>query len=136
MKVKENIRAHLSTHDLTRRSTLKSLPKEEMQILSTHDLTRRSTIQCSPFRLLGLLSTHDLTRRSTVIKRSQHSGSESFNSRPHTEVDSDRFNIDDYNRIFQLTTSHGGRQKKTSQSTREIFFQLTTSHGGRPSIAP
>ena len=81
-------RNSISTHDLTRRSTIKectkmgrrthfnSRPHEEVDlygvkiacvyVISTHDLTRRST-RFAPFACENVrnISTHDLTRRST-----------------------------------------------------------------------
>ena len=77
----------ISTHDLTRRSTLFSDFISLSQSISTHDLTRRSTTL--PFigtMRLSSISTHDLTRRSTFIPQK--------GDRPIK---------------FQLTTSQGGR---------------------------
>ena len=77
----------LSTHDLTRRSTIDLLPFTGVGKLSTHDLTRRSTGSIPEPILIYILSTHDLTRRSTIsgdIRNTVQS-------------------------TFQLTTSHGGR---------------------------
>ena len=77
----------LSTHDLTRRST-DEVRKEIMQEhLSTHDLTRRSTHSLYFSAPIILLSTHDLTRRSTLFKFGRDWANYTFNSRPHTEVD-------------------------------------------------
>ena len=56
--------------------------------LSTHDLTRRSTLSLQLFSLNNFLSTHDLTRRSTADERIRLGDILTFNSRPHTEVDS------------------------------------------------
>ena len=56
--------------------------------LSTHTLTRRSTVATERSTYMAYLSTHDLTRRSTVCSCSDQSPFFSFNSRPHTEVDS------------------------------------------------
>ncbi len=79
----------LSTHDLTRRSTNYFLLSSSHIKLSTHDLTRRST----GFKFRDgddlWLSTHDLTRRSTACSPSTHASSNTFNSRPHKEVDKD-----------------------------------------------
>ena len=78
---------YLSTHDLTRRSTYQNSGLSPAPLLSTHDLTRRSTshqcIQCRQMKL----STHDLTRRSTKYVIDIEYVCISFNSRPHTEVD-------------------------------------------------
>ena len=78
---------NISTHDLTRRSTMlpvlimaregyfNSRPHEEVDghlilnrtdnIISTHDLTRRSTVAEDISDKPYVISTHDLTRRST-----------------------------------------------------------------------
>ena len=56
--------------------------------ISTHDLTKRSTI--SPCRMpyrSNIISTHDLTKRSTLSIRVSISLMRYFNSRPHEEVD-------------------------------------------------
>ena len=123
---------YLSTHDLTRRSTMlrvwktsgqcffqlttsqggrpfaivsspylvsfNSRPHKEVDLtlaqivvdeyrLSTHDLTRRSTKWATYMEQENHLSTHDLTRRSTPWCGQNLEGGESFNSRPHKEVD-------------------------------------------------
>ena len=121
--------------------------------LSTHDLTRRSTRKFRLCLLNFCLSTHDLTRRSTWMESPFLYMSSSFNSRPHTEVDSFRTRILCEQFLFQLTTSHGGRlysfllrRRNTPFNSRHhtevdlltcasfrlySVFQLTTSHGGR-----
>ena len=59
----------ISTHDLTRRSTLWTNPKRLNNItISTHDLTRRSTVKNALHWFSFHISTHDLTRRSTSGK--------------------------------------------------------------------
>ena len=128
------------------------------------------------FRFLHL-STHDLTRRSTGNELWLYLGCDSFNSRPHKEVDHIRFNykrspITSFNsrphkevddvfpvfldclnlsthdltrrstftsiriygilRNFQLTTSQGGRPSMSFVLPSVSIFQLTTSQGGRP----
>ena len=149
----EQAMSYLSTHDLTRRSTPWSLyifhrspsfnsrPHKEVDclsryfqafyFLSTHDLTRRSTCPVNAVRSRILLSTHDLTRRSTINDVSEAGM-----------------------KVFQLTTSQGGRhvdyicrnrcQAFNSRPHKEVDFaffpefppafdfQLTTSQGGRP----
>ena len=55
--------------------------------LSTHDLTRRSTGLKGIGNLCIVLSTHDLTRRSTLVDNNTVYFTIPFNSRPHTEVD-------------------------------------------------
>ena len=99
----------LSIHDLTRRSTGPGTGRRVCDYLSIHDLTRRSTILLFNLRHSRGLSIHDLTRRSTIypgqsikvigfqFTTSQggrrpgwtaRSSGDSFNSRPHKEVDS------------------------------------------------
>ena len=56
-----------------------------------------------------LLSIHDLTRRSTKTFRTILPMSDTFNSRPHKEVDCRRVNTSGCSFIFQFTTSQGGR---------------------------
>ena len=107
---------NISTHDLTRRSTLTIGSCCLAEYISTHDLTRRSTLTPAIeslsviFQLttsrggrpeVGIfdeyidISTHDLTRRSTVIS-----------------------DMGQWYNIFQLTTSRGGRlhQRQLPQS--------------------
>ena len=67
--------------------------------LSIHDLTRRSTITIFPRYDLCNLSIHDLTRRSTII----------FLSLGHLK-------------LFQFTTSHGGRQYTADDEEPECPF--------------
>ena len=55
--------------------------------ISTHDLTRRSTISLSYKSFIVLISTHDLTRRSTIKRNCSIERHLYFNSRPHKEVD-------------------------------------------------
>ncbi len=57
------------------------------QHLSTHDLTQRSTVEWNFWMYKCCLSTHDLTQRSTVFGRNKNDEISSFNSRPHAEVD-------------------------------------------------
>ena len=54
-----------------------------------------------------------------------------FNSLPHTEVDIVFRNSTLVFIIFQLTTSHRGRQEPDGIILRRFPFQLTTSHRGR-----
>ena len=77
----------LSIHDLTRRSTAEGYTAEKSGFLSIHDLTRRSTQIIKKMDVEELLSIHDLTRRSTVSGPQAWFPLQSFNSRPHKEVD-------------------------------------------------
>ncbi len=61
--------------------------KGSLRILSIHDLTQRSTKGGIICHLKQILSIHDLTQRSTVCGGRGCGGNESFNSRPHAEVD-------------------------------------------------
>ena len=78
---------NLSIHDLTRRSTGVGDQLEILDRLSIHDLTRRSTMFFSFSRIVNALSIHDLTRRSTRQGSGETEKQNSFNSRPHKEVD-------------------------------------------------
>ena len=146
----------LSTHDLTRRSTVLVFDQISVLVLSTHDLTRRSTYtRYMAYLLPGTFNSRphtevDHTPDYYLIL------CHPFNSRPHTEVDSCRSIVLYAIPSFQLTTSHGGRQEQmeylkewnnlsthdlTRRSTEHIradalrlTFQLTTSHGGRHTL--
>ena len=78
-----------------------------------------------------ILSIHDLTRRSTAGTEHYCDRRDPFNSRPHTEVDYSGPGLRIIEIVFQLTTSHGGRQLLQPPEATEEPFQLTTSHGGR-----
>ena len=100
---------HISTHDLTKRSTVRAYVMRYFVHISTHDLTKRSTFRRSailsiwlfqlttsrrgrPGRLVRCnggagISTHDLTKRSTLIFFGEVQSARNFNSRPHEEVD-------------------------------------------------
>ena len=77
--------------------------------LSTHDLTQRSTRMKAVMKYPGSLSTHDLTQRSTTGSGMAECRLSSFNSRPHAEVDLTDFSHHFYTETFQLTTSRRGR---------------------------
>ena len=59
--------------------------------------------------------------------------SKTFNSLPHTEVDSAAVEIFSLFCLFQLTTSHRGRRCEHLHTVNPCLFQLTTSHRGRRS---
>ena len=62
------LEASISTHDLTKRSTISCTCDYLATYISTHDLTKRSTgKQVWQIFLLMMISTHDLTKRSTVL---------------------------------------------------------------------
>ena len=124
--------------------------------ISTHDLTKRSTLLIAKrFVLAFEISTHDLTKRSTTVQGLSTGNGSHFNSRPHEEVDSEFFRNVIFFHKFQLTTSRRGRQLNsfmlslliilsthdlTKRSTSNqlaalrnlLIFQLTTSRRGRP----
>ena len=62
-----------------------------------------------PFWRLNIVSTHDLTKRSTLTIMDTETDTCSFNSRPHEEVDDMGLWTEYKKKIFQLTTSRGGR---------------------------
>ena len=133
------IRSKISTHDLTKRSTLKmirlsdyrtdfnSRPHEEVdnqidypsdgETISTHDLTKRSTgteVLPDMDEAFQLTTSRRGRRFCLNIRRPRifH-----FNSRPHEEVD---YDITFYRRTriqFQLTTSRRGRRTSASMAT-------------------
>ena len=105
-----SILSGLSIHDLTRRSTYCVSGRYGRMGLSIHDLTRRSTLYHALFiDRSRRLSIHDLTRRSTAEPR---------RSAPV--------------KIFQFTTSQGGRHCFDHCDNIRRIFQFTTSQGGRP----
>ena len=79
---------HISTHDLTKRSTCGRVCQEKHTEISTHDLTKRSTSDRSDKNDDEYISTHDLTKRSTEVHNDGHY----------------------HNSLFQLTTSRRGRR--------------------------
>ena len=121
-------------------------------IISTHDLARRSTYRLIPdcYKAVFQLTTSQGGRHFTenaililldyfnsrprkevdVIMRSFFSGAVYFNSRPRKEVDIWTGFLKQL-KIFQLTTSQGGRPVKRSPVNTRFIFQLTTSQGGR-----
>ena len=70
------------------------------------------------------ISTHDLTRRSTLRCLSDAIENLHFNSRPHEEVDCMNNNAFQQYRVFQLTTSRGGR--RTSINSITINSNIST----------
>ena len=143
---------HISTHDLTRRSTTSNLIQFDLFIfqLTTSQGGRpfgriRSASTTSPFQLTTSQGGRRNDSRSYI--REEH-----FNSRPHKEVDTEliqtlgELDISTHDltrrstmkiikygnrKLFQLTTSRGGRPFLTSSSLYFFSFQLTTSRGGR-----
>ena len=146
--------------------------------LSTHDLTRRSTISMRLISQYSHLSTHDLTRRSTRAMRLYLMGEATFNSRPHKEVDW-KVKLDSYlpglsthdltrrstrdhhtGCSYRYLSTHDLTRRSTYEnssrrhgiylsthdltrrsttlygiSARTTRFQLTTSQGGRQGLA-
>ena len=56
---------------------------------------------------------------------------QSFNSRPHKEVDDNPGFINSFTIAFQFTTSQGGRRAVLPTRVLGDHFQFTTSQGGR-----
>ena len=123
----------LSIHDLTRRSTLilfflrqisvfqfttshggrpalgiKSPSREAFQFTTSHGGRPRSLRYIQPYTQLSI---HDLTRRSTHTTAPAIALMRTFNSRPHTEVDTAPISLAVCSAVFQFTTSHGGRRR-------------------------
>ena len=59
---------------------------------------------------------------------------DSFNSRPHKEVDFCPYPFWIKEETFQFTTSQGGRQESIRSEFRRWIFQFTTSQGGRRTV--
>ena len=122
---------YLSTHDLTRRSTIVRLSTE----------TRNKPFNSRPHTEVDNISRESMGSPLSFQLTTSHGGRpsicssssfclRSFNSRPHTEVDVDIQTIP----VHIYLSTHD----LTRRSTRyilgiaaELFFQLTTSHGGR-----
>ena len=122
------------------------------KIISTHDLARRSTAfgRLYNLALVFQLTTSQGGRLNTC---SFYTSYKYFNSRPRKEVDDQRvahqewrryFNSrprkevdiylaewEDVEKLFQLTTSQGGRPWNQLARKASNLFQLTTSQGGR-----
>ena len=98
--------------------------------VSTHDLTKRSTVALRSAKTPYFVSTHDLTKRSTFCKCQQRKNTVCFNSRPHEEVDL-------FNPIKPLAcevSTHDLTKRSTGTSEFTFSgkkFQLTTSRRGR-----
>ena len=74
------------------------------------------------------LSIHDLTRRSTFPLTVRYDSVFPFNSRPHKEVDGEPEGDGESERIFQFTTSQGGRptQRASSRTSRSLSIHDLT----------
>ena len=122
-----------------------------MQI-STHDLTKRSTIIAIFSRHKRTISTHDLTKRSTWFHVSEELEYYYFNSRPHEEVDSNAVNVYRNTGHFNsrpheevewhlrdfaphITHFNSRPHEEVEKNSRNLkawgLFQLTTSRRGR-----
>ena len=126
----------LSTHDLTRRSTLRPprrLVGSCIFQLTTSQGGRREGDNKAWIR--GSLSTHDLTRRSTTVFERISFMKRSFNSRPHKEVDLASAKV----RVYSVLSTHDLTRRSTRGKHKDgeyrITFQLTTSQGGRQQIS-
>ena len=100
--------------------------------VSTHDLTKRSTAdRIAPSGSYTFQLTTSRRGRRTILKQNLQRQN-SFNSRPHEEVDPLAFLTPDIVQPFQLTTSRRGRQLCRLLEPRAYhLFQLTTSRRGR-----
>ena len=120
----------LSIHDLTRRSTSSGRTVILPESLSIHDLTRRSTLPVLKFSLAEAFQfTTSQGGRPSYQDRLSHS--QSFNSRPHKEVDvcAGTPPAEGYLSIHDLT-----RRSTVIPQDKMKFrntFQFTTSQGGR-----
>ena len=144
----------LSIHDLTRRSTdikivmqtkeqtFNSRPHTEVDLgqrmWRRHDKTfqfttshggRPDDVDDEDVERVFQFTTSHGGRR--CMEKWWKLGSGSFNSRPHTEVDTLEEALKTPKITFQFTTSHGGRPTEPYEPTLEEVFQFTTSHGGR-----
>ena len=146
----------ISTHDLTKRSTLYAFFVSRYKFISTHDLTKRSTH--NPLRFLFIpifqLTTsrrgrqqpmlwtaiaflyfnsrphEEVDLKATPTRRKEGY----FNSRPHEEVDRTQLHQWSIFRYFN-SRPHEEVDGIISPSTLGIdLFQLTTSRRGRPQI--
>ena len=97
-------RTSVSTHDLTKRSTIIVISVSSFLHVSTHDLTKRSTTVTVNTAEIIVVSTHDLTKRSTLEQQVATLGAE----------------------VFQLTTSRRGRQYLV------VVFRDLTGFNSRP----
>ena len=80
------------------------------------------------------ISTHDLTRRSTRKQTIYNNLERIFQLTTSRGGRLARREIEVKKEIFQLTTSQGGRLARFSNPIRNELFQLTTSQGGRHNI--
>ncbi len=113
---------HISTHDLTRRSTFRSLkmlyhhlyfnsrPHKEVDLLRQYKQTTHTYFNSRPHKEVDVL-------QAACTERCNH-----FNSRPHKEVDLIPAAISQHSVIFQLTTSQGGRLHDPGNDQRHRNF--------------
>ena len=104
-------RQHISTHDLTKRSTQR-LPVNQPCITFQLTTSRRGRLHGrNSNHHVPTISTHDLTKRSTCrVAAIDHNCY--FNSRPRKEVDFLGGKLSTPSVPFQLTTSQGGRHQQ------------------------
>ena len=134
----------ISTHDLTKRSTLAAFPEftvinyfnsrphEEVDALSDRIWLSLSYFNSRPHEEVddkkGVsmsdidISTHDLTKRSTMEQYQKSFIMEHFNSRPHEEVDQLKEPFPQEDQLFQLTTSRRGRLEGLRNSFNSWFI--------------
>ena len=94
--------------------------------LSTHDLSRRSTFCCNTASSKHcFLSTHNLSRRSTTVYFRKFLHLPSFNSRPHTEVDTGEGKMKNGASLSTHDLTRRSTKDRISKAERERTFQLT-----------
>ena len=76
----------ISTHDLTKRSTIRNNGRKHGITISTHDLTKRSTVASYGFEEKEVFQL-TTSRRGRRYDYDSDGTYKHFNSRPHEEVD-------------------------------------------------
>jgi len=70
-----------------------------------------------------LVSIHARTRRATLSMRPSHAVPAGFNPRPHTAGDKLKIDIKNLlTLLFQSTPAHGGRLRKSTNSSVSVSF--------------
>ena len=120
----------LSIHDLTRRSTGEDPETILKNYLSIHDLTRRSTIFKNQY-CVGFFFQFTTSQGGRQIILEPHNFEQSFNSRPHKEVDCPGRLL-----LPERCTFNSRPHKEVdiipgATASRQDIFQFTTSQGGR-----
>ena len=133
MTKKQDLCFLLSTHDLTRRSTSAGIQPASMRQI--FQLTTSHGGRPDGQGISGLAESFN-SRPHTEVDPASLSRPESlisFNSRPHTEVDSQSTRTAWQPRPFNSRPHTEVDPTITYIQTTTVIFQLTTSHGGRRS---